>query len=47
MAQEDFKRKPTAILGADVQGYSCLMREDEYATIRTLTTYRELMSAII
>jgi adenylate cyclase len=47
MADEGFKRKLTAILSADAVGYSRLMSEDEYATIRTLTTYRELMSAII
>ena len=47
MAEEGFKRKLCAILSADVQGYSRLMGEDEDATIRTLTTYRELTSAII
>jgi len=47
MEQEGFKRKLTAILSADVEGYSRLMGEDEDATILTLTTYRELMSTII
>jgi len=47
MTQEGFKRKLTAILSADVQGYSRLMGEDEDATIRTLTSYRELMSTLI
>ncbi len=47
MAQEGFKRKLAAILSADVEGYTRLMSEDENATIRILTTYRELMSAII
>jgi adenylate cyclase len=47
MAEEGFKRKLTAILSADVQGYSRLMGEDEDATIRTLTAYRELMSTLI
>jgi adenylate cyclase len=47
MAEENFKRKLTAILSADVEGYSRLMGEDEDATIRTLTTYRELMSTLI
>ena len=47
MSSEEFKRKLTAILSADVQGYSRLMGEDEDATIRTLTTYRELMSTLI
>ena len=48
MAQtHTIKRKLAAILSADVQGYSRLMGDDELATIRTLTTYRELMSSII
>ena len=48
MAQTDnIKRKLAAILSADVQSYSQLMGDDEMATIRTLTTYRELMSSII
>lgn len=47
MEQEGFKRKLTAILSADVEGYSRLMGEDEDATIRTLTTYRDLMSTLI
>jgi class 3 adenylate cyclase len=37
------ERKLTAILSADVEGYSRLMGEDEEATIRTLTSYREAM----
>jgi adenylate cyclase len=47
MAEEEFERTLSAILSADVEGYSRLMGEDEDATIRTLTTYRELMSTII
>jgi adenylate cyclase len=47
MNQEGFKRKLIAILSADVEGYSRLMGEDEDETIRTLTTYRELMSTVI
>jgi adenylate cyclase len=47
MAEEKFRRKLTAILSADVEGYSRLMGEDEDATIRTLTSYRELMSTLI
>ncbi|GAG18340.1 unnamed protein product, partial [marine sediment metagenome] len=42
-----FKRKLCAILSADVEGYSRLMGEDEDATIRTLTSYRKLMSTLI
>jgi len=41
------ERKLTAILSADVKGYSRLMAEDEVATIRTLTAYRELMASLI
>jgi adenylate cyclase len=47
MNTEKFKRKLTAILSADVEGYSRLMGEDEDATIRTLTSYRELMTTLI
>jgi adenylate cyclase len=41
------ERKLTAIFSADVQGYSRLMGEDEEATIRTLTAYREIMTSHI
>jgi len=41
------ERKLTAILSADVKGYSRLMGEDEEATIRTLTAYRDLISTLI
>src|SRR3989442_8974337 len=41
------ERKLTAILSADVKGYSRLMGEDEEATTRTLTTYREEMATVI
>jgi adenylate cyclase len=47
MAPEGFKRKLTAILSADVEGYSRLMGDDEEATVRTLTTYREVMTTLI
>ncbi len=47
MATEDFKRKLTAILSADVKGYSRLMGEDEAATVRTITAYREVMMTLI
>ncbi|NIS71164.1 MAG: adenylate/guanylate cyclase domain-containing protein, partial [Proteobacteria bacterium] len=47
MTAEGYKRKLTAILSADVKGYSRLMGEDEEATIRTLTAYRELMADLI
>jgi adenylate cyclase len=47
MTPEGFKRKLTAILSADVGGYSRLMGEDEEATVRTLTSYRTAMSDLI
>ena len=47
MADEGFKRKLTAILSADVEGYSRLMGDDEEATVRTLTSYREVLSTLI
>jgi len=47
MAQEGFKRKLTAILSADVVGYSRLMGEDEDTTVQTLTTYRDVISSLI
>lgn len=41
------KRKLTAILSADVKGYSRLMEENEIGTIRTLTAYKEIMTKFI
>jgi adenylate cyclase len=39
VADEDVKRKLTAILSADVQVYSRLMGDDEKATVETITAY--------
>jgi len=47
MAEERIKRKLTAILSADVKGYSRLMGEDELSTVRTLEDYRTVMAGII
>jgi adenylate cyclase len=47
MTKERLKRKLAAILSADVKGYSRLIREDEEATIRTLTSYRAAMTNLI
>ncbi|MHA1937106.1 MAG: adenylate/guanylate cyclase domain-containing protein, partial [Candidatus Thorarchaeota archaeon] len=47
MTTQSVKRKLTAILSADVEGYSRLMGEDEESTVRTLTAYREIMSSLI
>jgi adenylate cyclase len=41
------ERKLAAILSADVVGYSRLMAEDEAATIRTLTEYREQVAMLV
>ncbi len=40
-------RKLTAILSADVKGYSRLMGDDEQSTIRTLNAYLGIMTALI
>jgi adenylate cyclase len=47
MATQDFKRKLTAILSADVKGYSRLMGEDEEATVRTITAYRQVITEVV
>ena len=40
-------RKLRAILSADVQGYSRLMGDDEVATFKAITEYREIFSSIV
>jgi adenylate cyclase len=47
MATQDFKRKLTAILSADVKGYSRLMGEDDQATVRTIKVYREIITEVV
>jgi len=47
MSPEKFKRKLTAILSADVKGYSRLMGEDEEGTIRTLNAYLEAIAGFV
>jgi len=44
MNEEGFKRKLSAILSADVAGYSRLMAEDETHTIEILKKYRNIIS---
>jgi adenylate cyclase len=44
---ERMARRLAAIFSADVKGYSRLMGEDELATVRTLTAYRDVMFAQI
>jgi adenylate cyclase len=47
MTTQEVKRKLTAILSADVKGYSRLMGTDEEGTLHTLTAYREVMTTLI
>jgi len=47
MADEDFKRKLTAVFSADAVGYSRLMGEDEAATVKTLESYKQVMFSLI
>jgi adenylate cyclase len=47
MATERAKRKLSAILSADVKGYSRLMGVDEIGTVNRLKEYRALMTDII
>jgi TolB-like protein/class 3 adenylate cyclase len=47
MTEERAKRKLSAILSADVKGYSRLMGEDELGTVRTLEAYREIIAGVI
>ena len=47
VAAEGVKRKVTAILSADVKGYSRLMEEDEAKTVQTIKARRELMTSFI
>jgi adenylate cyclase len=47
MGHNDIKRKLTAILSADVEGYSRLMGEDEVSTINTLKRYKEAITKLV
>jgi adenylate cyclase len=47
MSQKGFKRKLTAILSADVAGYSRLMGDDEASTVETLNIYKKIMTMLI
>jgi adenylate cyclase len=47
MNEEHTRRKLSAIFSADVEGYSRLMTDDEEATVRTITSYREIMTSNI
>src|SRR5712671_2334591 len=47
VTQVGVERKLTAILCADVHGYSRLMGEDEEATVRTLSAHRAIIDGLI
>jgi class 3 adenylate cyclase/Ca2+-binding EF-hand superfamily protein len=47
MTTPGFKRKLSAVLMADVVGYSRLMGDDEAATLETLNTYHSVMAELI
>ena len=47
MSEDLINRKLSAILSADVKGYSRLMRSDEEATVRTLTLYRSVITEFV
>jgi len=47
MTQPSFKRKLSAILSADVKGYSRLMSQDEVGTIQTLKSHRKVISDLV
>ncbi len=47
MVSQGLQRKLAAILSADVFGYSRLMADDDLATVKTITAYREMMVKLI
>jgi adenylate cyclase len=47
MSEDGFSRKLAAIFSADVEGYSRLMGQNEVHTIRTLTSYRTIISDLV
>ncbi len=47
MGSDRSKRKMSAILSADVKGYSLLMSQDEKATIRTLKEYKSIIAKCV
>ena len=47
MTTQEVKRKLTAILSADVKGYTRLIAKDEAGTLQTLNTYKEVMANLI
>jgi adenylate cyclase len=47
MAENATQRKLTAILSADVKGYSKLMGDDDESTVNTITAYRKIITELI
>src|SRR5215510_4624243 len=47
MADPSSRRKLTAILSADVVGYSSLMAANEAATVDTLKSYRDIIARLV
>jgi class 3 adenylate cyclase len=47
MNSSGVRRKLSAILSADVKGYSRLMADDEAGTVETLKQYREVLASLI
>ena len=47
MTSQESKRKLSAIVSADVKGYSRLMSQDEEATVRTLKQHRVTISGLV
>jgi class 3 adenylate cyclase len=47
MEPQGFHRKLTAILSADVAGYSRLMQDDEATTVKTLEAYKQIISDLV
>ncbi|MBW1786712.1 MAG: adenylate/guanylate cyclase domain-containing protein, partial [Deltaproteobacteria bacterium] len=47
MTEKRAKRKLTAIMSADVKGYSRLMGEDELGTVETLKQYRQIIGSLV
>ncbi|MGV7222848.1 MAG: adenylate/guanylate cyclase domain-containing protein [Nitrospinales bacterium] len=47
MADNKTQRKLTAILSADVKGYSKLMGDDDESTVTTITAYRRIVSDLV
>ena len=47
MEPKGFHRKLTAILSADLAGYSRLMQDDEAVSVKTLEAYKQIISDLV